>query len=237
MGLGIRRAVMYVCIGVVLSVACSWVAAAFSPLTRSEFRPAKLGECTDPWPRNWTVCRTFLERRGPAIRSRLLSECEWIASSLASSPLTAPNRTIIENATGWPWPALRWIEVQGASPSDRRAWWRSGVVLPKGPPIASWPERRLPIDPLVAGLFGDSVLLGTAAYGVIGLASLRRWSRRRAGRCERCGYDLSGSAGACPECGLTRPPPGPRPSSERRDPALPSPGPIPGASHVRSDTA
>jgi len=44
-----------------------------------------------------------------------------------------------------------------------------------------------------------------AAYPAIAFirGPLRRWRRRRKGRCVRCGYDLTGNvAGVCPECGL-----------------------------------
>jgi len=46
---------------------------------------------------------------------------------------------------------------------------------------------------------------------------VRRWNRRRRGRCARCGYDLSGNeSGVCPECGS--------PVDDRRQPAkLPDP--------------
>lgn len=43
-----------------------------------------------------------------------------------------------------------------------------------------------------------------AAYPTIAFirGPLRRWRRRRTGRCIRCGYDLTGNAsGRCPECG------------------------------------
>ncbi len=33
---------------------------------------------------------------------------------------------------------------------------------------------------------------------------VRRWRRRRRGRCQKCGYDLTGNlSGGCPECGFT----------------------------------
>ena len=54
-----------------------------------------------------------------------------------------------------------------------------------------------------AGLLGGVV--GVVAF-VLELDAERRrrlwWSRRAAGLCNRCGYDLTGNvSGACPECG------------------------------------
>ena len=43
-----------------------------------------------------------------------------------------------------------------------------------------------------------------AAYPAIAFirGPVRRWRRRRKGRCLKCGYDLTGNvSGVCPECG------------------------------------
>lgn len=45
----------------------------------------------------------------------------------------------------------------------------------------------------------------SAAYPTITLVHgrLRRWRRRRAGQCIKCGYDLTGNvSGRCPECAM-----------------------------------
>jgi hypothetical protein len=51
-------------------------------------------------------------------------------------------------------------------------------------------------------------MLLPAATAVWWLGTLRPWIRGRrrqlAGQCISCGYDLRGSAGACPECGAER---------------------------------
>src|SRR5262245_37040337 len=39
------------------------------------------------------------------------------------------------------------------------------------------------------------------AFGVLSLPRLSSFCRLRAGLCVKCGYDLRGSPGACPECG------------------------------------
>ncbi|MGH7131367.1 MAG: hypothetical protein ACREJO_05420 [Phycisphaerales bacterium] len=45
-------------------------------------------------------------------------------------------------------------------------------------------------------------IAGVVAAGVpLGAAAAQRWRRQKAHNCVDCGYDLSGAAGACPECG------------------------------------
>ena len=46
------------------------------------------------------------------------------------------------------------------------------------------------------------VVLGAYPAIAFSRGPLRRWHRRRLGRCLKCGYDLSGNvSGVCPECG------------------------------------
>jgi hypothetical protein len=64
----------------------------------------------------------------------------------------------------------------------------------------------LPIAPIWSGLVIDTLFYGTIAWGLLFLpGTLRRWRRRRGGRCVKCGYDLKGlpAGAACPECGAS----------------------------------
>jgi hypothetical protein len=56
-----------------------------------------------------------------------------------------------------------------------------------------------------AGPWGRSSLIPWLILGVVGIAAGHCcFCRRRAGHCDRCGYDLSGApSGICPECGPT----------------------------------
>jgi hypothetical protein len=62
----------------------------------------------------------------------------------------------------------------------------------------------LPIAPIWSGLAINTLFYGTIAWVLLFLpGTVRRWRRRRVGRCVQCAYDRAGlAAGApCPECG------------------------------------
>jgi hypothetical protein len=62
-------------------------------------------------------------------------------------------------------------------------------------------------DPLGRGTIAVTAALTLGVYGLLAAAyywrDFRRWQLRKAGRCEKCGYDRSGLANdaPCPECG------------------------------------
>jgi hypothetical protein len=59
----------------------------------------------------------------------------------------------------------------------------------------------LPLTPRWPGFAVDVLLYAGVVFGLASLATgVRRWRRRRGGRCLRCGYELKG-VGVCPECG------------------------------------
>ena len=138
----------------------------------------------------------------------------------ARSTKMAPDRNCFMVQAGWPSRSL-----------DCFALWDWDVVDSQLRPIVRWrfaiesrnqretanlqarllpartkTTRRLPLRPLWPGFavntafYGGLVFLLWSAPGF-----MRRRSRRRRGRCLRCGYELAGVA-ACPECGHQRAP-------------------------------
>ena len=83
-----------------------------------------------------------------------------------------------------------YTQPRGAFPSHRKD------VIPDSIPepaiLKSWAQAV----PLWFLLLLFSIPLAIAARSPI-----RRWRRRRSGRCEVCGYDLRASGERCPECG------------------------------------
>lgn len=55
----------------------------------------------------------------------------------------------------------------------------------------------MPLRPLPLGFTANTLFYAAILWSP---GALKRWNRRRRGRCEKCGYDAAG-AGLCPECG------------------------------------
>lgn len=120
----------------------------------------------------------------------------------------------IEEAAGLPWLSFyKWQEEGEAL--------RGAVPLPDGQGLRSvYPGqnfRVFPYSPIWPGLVANTLFwagLWGAAIFVPGI--LRRRHRRKRGLCVACGYDLSASAGACPECGRGKTDGDMRPSTPQR---------------------
>lgn len=106
--------------------------------------------------------------------------------ALSPQPLVEPN----PQGTWWRRPPQLGPASLAVTPPGTRVVLPGATGLPGGLNWITFPLAY----PLAASLLGLAVL---------SVAPVRRWRRRRSGRCTACGYDLRRSPGACPECGWT----------------------------------
>ncbi|XVJ60842.1 MAG: hypothetical protein HEQ23_16200 [Tepidisphaera sp.] len=119
----------------------------------------------------------------------------WSTDPLAGMGAVLWNRPVTHQTffrQGWPLHAFS-ASTTGTDPI------RGGVLI--GDPLN---PGVLALTPMWTGLVGNTLLFGSASWVAARVpAALRRYLRRRSGRCENCGYARDGlSAGSpCPECG------------------------------------
>lgn len=108
-------------------------------------------------------------------------------------------------AFGWPCVCL-WYERNGSySPFGAPMTMSGGIDVTKlmgRTRSAMFAEAALPLRVGWGGMVFNVLVYGAAWWGVLRLVS--RWrTKRLAGRCLACGYDLAGlpAGGVCPECG------------------------------------
>jgi hypothetical protein len=138
-------------------------------------------------------------------------EPAWGRMDIARASPTTLNSGGCDHATGWPvlagWYGVL-VDRSGA---------RLSFAVDGGIPIHGfgssprrweemWRLRALPFHPIWAGIAGDTLFYAGLWLGLLrGIASVRRWWRRRLGRCTRCAYNLAGlpPTAVCPECGYS----------------------------------
>jgi hypothetical protein len=120
--------------------------------------------------------------------------------SLASDRL--PRRYVgQDNGFGWPLPCL-WHRFM--LDDDGRMALEGHWSLTGDPRRSNWTDA-IPARIVWKGLAVDTAVYSIVAAAVFfGPGAVRRARRRRRGWCVRCGYDLRGAAGPCPECGAGR---------------------------------
>lgn len=100
---------------------------------------------------------------------------------------------------GWPLPCAKQVATSYWMPST--PW-----MIREEPSVTLFGRHYiLPKSPVWRGLAANIAIYSIALYTVLFLRSdIRRALRVRAGKCERCGYQLLAEQDACPECGSSR---------------------------------
>jgi hypothetical protein len=113
---------------------------------------------------------------------------------------------LIAVASGWPCLSMAGVHDlpgPGRGRLTGSAVWLDSLDFEKL--FFKWPRgvRVVPLRPLARGSALNTLLYAAAWWPLLfGLGAARRKFRRRAGRCPRCRYDLTGNTtGVCPECG------------------------------------
>jgi hypothetical protein len=161
----------------------------------------------DDLPRRWPMPVPW---NAPSPSSAYGFEYGWlyVAIAMARSSDLEPNLNVSVRRfeVGWPlrsfWGAVR--DIQSAQPRIKS---EHKTICCVAPP-ASW-RGLLGVTCLPIGIHPLPFIANTLFYAAVPLGGwlvigpVRRWRRRRAGRCPACGYDRAGlAAGAvCPECG------------------------------------
>jgi len=103
-------------------------------------------------------------------------------------------------AFGWPMRSMRALVLVN-SRIEARVWRSEGESMivtetdqsQRGPVTLIRPIRFLPLRPIFPGFLVNTLFYAAIWFGIFfGVATLRRFVRRKRGRCVKCGYDLRG---------------------------------------------
>jgi hypothetical protein len=159
--------------------------------------------------KKWTV---DVPKDWPPPENGMAVEFGWLSMTLQDR--VWPNGTAAWKAyadhteAGWPlrcwWGAVRVLRVEGDGIKTERTDLSTECLDVPGMLRGPLGVSQLPIGVHPLPFIANTLFYAAVPMGVwLALGPLRRWRRRRVGRCERCGYDRAGlTAGTvCPECG------------------------------------
>jgi len=137
---------------------------------------------------------------------------QWPTGLARNADLWAKGGMWYEMRMGWPWPCLRGgYTTPNSSGSSATEMLHGAIpIMRRVDYIGSNPFGKelvgMPLIPTWPSFLACMVFYGTLTFSfAAGIRTLVRRRRRKRGKCTRCGYDLRGSAGQCPECGLATP--------------------------------
>jgi hypothetical protein len=187
--------------GATMTVLVAWACAMWSPEPVTPLSPRP--EQAIPWSR-WG--RT-VPAHWPATPNMI-----WVpARSLGRMDVVRAARAdrfyyLSIKRAGWPLTALE-SRFQGENGEGRGsdveigAKWMKGIRVPE---TVAPGVKFLPVVPRWFGLVFDTAFYAAVCWAVWAApGAVRGRMRTQRGQCARCGYDVRGISGACPECGVS----------------------------------
>lgn len=208
-----------VIISLVLGALATWLVALYCsrPATVTSTMTSGAAAAKSPtWTfRQWRMFGHISNNYGPCFNDRMIPAYEGhkpalvpVWSHMNRSPAEADYDKeslsyVWWNETGLGWPLCSFIHT---TKYDGRSKTPNYVVNKSG--AAEWTIRGrtvfVPYHPRWTGFAASTALYATPwILLLVAPPILRRHLRIKRGLCIRCGYDLSGSGGVCPECGRT----------------------------------
>ncbi len=134
---------------------------------------------------------------------------EWPHSLARIAELFEQKAYWYETRMGWPLPCLRSAyAVTSPANGPGEVLWRSGALTFVRPTAytgrfsALEATAAIPLIPDWPRFGANVALYGLSVWALArSWRAVRRWRRRRLGRCPACSYDLRASPERCPECG------------------------------------
>jgi hypothetical protein len=200
---------LFLVLGAIVNVAVAWVCALIAPEYQSSRTPMNVDSWPQPvlkgWPRKPVVFNAYSQI------SLCFSWEEFRASEeqSAGSTLTKNEFTLQKLWVGLPFRCATgnvWRESHESNspisvPFTRFQYWYDGMSV--------WHTTKpFPIRPVWPGFAINTIFYAAVLWVLLAFpGAVRRFVRRRRGRCTRCGYDLRGQVAddnrqiLCPECG------------------------------------
>ncbi len=184
-----------------MTVVVAWLCAISSPVEYGvafQRLPAPVAWFTEARPeqRVWVGIRSRLDRGIGLQREHMVAIDVGQLRRRNALRYDSTEYSAVRFRAGWPFLSLQGLSYYRQAD---RAWHESRAL--RAPSFVESRLRILPLQPLLAGFAGNTVLFSTAIWLAVVIPNVVRSAQRRVhGQCPACGYPVGPSA-RCSECG------------------------------------